>query len=285
MNLNNIFGDIEKVDPEMYDRLNSRRKAFRNLANAGGKIALAAVPLALGSLFQKAYAGTKSTKDSVIDILNYALTLEYLESEFYNTALKSMGLIPGGAATNAIQTIANHENEHVAFLKSTIMALMGTPVVKPTFDFSAGAGSGNGPFKDVFTSFELFLNVAQTFEDTGVRAYKGRAAEIVQGGAYLTAALQIHSVEARHAAHIRTMRKAYGSGVGNVKPWITGNMSGINSPLVQPNYDGEENTVQATIQIVNINGFPISANAASEAFDEVLTKDQVLMIIAPFIKK
>lgn len=285
MNLNNIFGEIEKVDADVYDRLNTRRKALKDFANAGGKIALAAVPFALGSLFQKAYAGTKNTKDSVVDILNYALTLEYLEAEFYNIALASPGLIPGGAATMAIQTIAKHENAHVTFLKSAIMSAMGTPVAKPMFDFSAGSGTGTGPFKDVFTSFELFLNVAQTFEDTGVRAYKGRAAEIVQGGAYLTAALQIHSVEARHAAHIRTMRKAYGSGVGNVKPWITGKMSGINSSAVQASYDGEENTKQAGMEIVNINGFPISMDAATEAFDEPLTKDQVLAIVGPFFKK
>jgi rubrerythrin len=232
MNLNKIFGEFEKADSGDYDLVNSRRKAMKNFASLGGKMALAAIPLGLSGLFQKTYAGTRSTNDTVVDILNYALTLEYLEAEFYNTALASAGLIPGGAATGAIQTIAKHENAHVAFLMSAIKALNGTPVAKPTFDFSAGAGSGNGPFKDVFKSFELFLAVAQTFEDTGVRAYKGRAAEIVQGGAYLTAALQIHSVEARHASHIRSMRRAYGSGVGNLKPWITGKMSGINSTAV-----------------------------------------------------
>lgn len=285
MNLNNIFGEIEKVDADVYDRLNTRRKAMKDFASASGKIALAAVPLALGSLFQKAYAGSRSTKDSVVDILNYALTLEFLESSFYNMALASPGLIPAGAATGAIQTIAKHETAHVLFLQGAIKAAGGTPVSGLMFDFSAGSGSGNGPFKDVFTNWELFLNVAQTFEDTGVRAYKGRAAEIVQGGAYLTAALQIHSVEARHAAHIRTMRKAYGSGIGNVKPWITGKMSGINTPLVQASYDGEENTKQATIEIVNINGFPISMDAATEGWDEPLSKDQVLAIVMPFFKK
>ena len=285
MNLNNIFGEIEKVDADVYDRLNTRRKALKNFANLGGKVALAAIPMALGSLFQKAYAGTTSTKESVIDILNYALTLEYLEAAFYNTALASSGLIPGGAATAAIQTIAKHEDAHVLFLTNTIKTLGGTPVGTPTFDFSAGSGTGNGPFKDVFNSFELFLNVAQTFEDTGVRAYKGRAAEIVMGGAYLTAALQIHSVEARHAAHIRSMRRAYGSGIGNVKPWITGKMSGINSTAVQPSYDGEENTLQANVQIVGINGMAISMDAATEAFDEPLSKTQVLEIVGPFFKK
>lgn len=279
MNLLNIFNEIEKVDPEVYEKLDTRRSAMKSFASISGKIALAAVPLALGSMFQKAYGGTNGTNDTVTDILNYALTLEYLEAEFYATAVGSGGLIPAGDTLAGIQLIAKHEAEHVAFLKTAIQGAGGTPVAKPNFDFTAG-----GLFSNVFTSFETFLNVAQTFEDTGVRAYKGRAAEIVGGGDYLTAALRIHSVEARHAAHIRGVRKAYGSGIGNVKPWITGKMSGINSTAVQPSYDGEDLTTQATINIVNINGFSISADAASEAFDEPLSKEQVLKIVGPFIK-
>ncbi len=280
MNFNNIFGEIEKADPEVYDRLDTRRSAMKQFANLSGKIAIAAVPLALGSMFKKAYGGTKSTNETVREILNYALTLEYLEAEFYTSAIaKGTALIPAGAAANAIQTISNHETAHVAFLRAAI-APMGAVATKPTFDFSGGSGSGNGPFKDVFTSYPLFLAVAQTFEDTGVRAYKGRAAELVKGGDLLTAALNIHSVEARHAAHIRQMRKANGV---DVKPWITGKISGIASG-VEASYEGEDNTKQATIEIVNINGMSISANAATEAFDEGLTKAQVLAIIGPFIK-
>ncbi len=102
----------------------------------------------------------------------------------------------------------------------------------------------------------------------------------------LQAALQIHSVEARHAAQVRSIRKANGGLVPvgiNVKPWITLNQSGIASAAVQPSYDGEENTSQAGIQIVNINGQSVTANAASEAFDEPLTKAQILAIVDPFI--
>ena len=93
-----------------------------------------------------------------------------------------------------MQLIAKHVAEYVAFLKTAIQGAGGTPVAKPNFDFTP-----KGAFNDVFSSFETFLNVAQTFEDIGVRAYKGRAAEIVGGGDYLTAALRIHSVEERHA--------------------------------------------------------------------------------------
>jgi hypothetical protein len=275
MNFLNIFNEIEKADPEVYDRLDTRRAAMKSFAGFSGKIALAAIPIAIGSMFKKAYAGTKGINDTAVEILNYALTLEYLEAEFYEKG-NAMAPIPAGAPKMAIQTIGAHETAHVAFLKTAITTAGGTPVAKPTFDFTAG-----GAFANVFTDYATFLAVAQTFEDTGVRAYKGRAAELVKGGDLLTAALNIHSVEARHASHIRQMRKA--NGFGDVKPWITGKNSGI-GPAVQASYDGEENTKQATIEIVNINGAAISANAASEAFDEGLTKDQVLAIVKPFIK-
>jgi hypothetical protein len=282
MTFKNILSEMEKVDLNPHDRLDTRRAALRQFTSFTGKVALAAVPLALGSMFRKAYAGTKNTQD-VFDVLNYALTLEYLEAEFYAQALLSPGLIPSGAANMAIQTISRHETAHVNFLRTAITDAGGTPVDKPEFDFSAGKGSGEGPFKDVFKDLGLFLAVAQTFEDTGERAYKGRAAELIGTGGVLTAALQIHSVEARHAAHIRLMRRNYGSGVGNLKPWKTGNLSGINSTAVQPSYDGEENTSQAGVEIVNINGFPISMDAATEAFDEPLTPEQVLAIVDGFI--
>ena len=81
------------------------------------------------------------------------------------------------------------------------------------------------------------------------------------------------------------MRKARGSALvsGDVKPWITGKESGIASAAVQPSYDGEEVTTQAGIEITNINGKSIAAAAASEAFDEPLTMQQVLQIVDPFI--
>jgi hypothetical protein len=282
MNINNIITEIEKVDPEVYDRLNPRRKAIKDFAKLSGKLALSAVPLALGGLFSKAYGrGTTGTTATVVQVLQYALTLEYLEAEFYTKAVQS-GIVPAGAPTGAFTTIRDHENAHVTFLKAAITASSATPIAKPTFDFSAGNGNNNGPFKDVFTNYGLLLAVAQTFEDTGVRAYKGRAAELISNNDVLTAALQIHSVEARHAAHIRYMRRNFLSNT-TIKPWITGKDTGAIGDLVQASYNGEDLTTQATINIVNINGTGISASAASEAFDEPLTEAAVLAIVDPFI--
>src|SRR5665213_2221031 len=281
MNLQNILSEIEKTDPEVYDRLDTRRDAMKSFAKTSGRIALAAIPFALGSMFQKASASPTGPSDIIIDTLNFALTLEYLESNFYIMAVAS-GVVPSGDALNGLTIIRDHENEHVAFLSTAITAAGGTPVsFKATdFDFTA-----KGNFPNVFTDYGTLLAVAQTFEDTGVRAYKGQAPNLISNNDYLTAALQIHSVEARHAAHIREMRKAVGllvpAGV-NVKPWITLNQSGIGSAAVQAGYDGEENVVQAGVTITNIGGFPISAAAASEAFDEPLTKDQVTAIVTPF---
>ncbi|MFS8082046.1 MAG: ferritin-like domain-containing protein [Ginsengibacter sp.] len=281
MNLQNILSEIEKTDPEVYDRLDTRRDVMKNFAKTSGKIALAAIPFALGSMFQKAYGGPTAPTDLVIDTLNFALTLEYLESNFYIKAVAS-GIIPTGASLSALTVIRDHENAHVTFLKTAITAAGGTPksFTAAQFDFTA-----HGTFPTVFSDYGVLLAVAQTFEDTGVRAYKGQAPNLISNNDYLTAALQIHSVEARHAAHLREMRKANGSlipaGV-DVKPWITLNQSGIASPAVQASYNGEENVVQGGVTITNIGGQAISQAAASESFDEPLTKDQVTAIVTPF---
>lgn len=281
MNLNHIISEIEKVDGEVYEKIDTRRKALKGFANIGKRLSLAALPLAAGSFFKKAYG--QPAGSTVLEIFNYALTLEYLEAEFYKQAVSSFSAIgvPAGAAQAAITTIRNHEIAHVNFLRSAITAAGGTPVTftAASFDFTA-----RGTFPTVFSNYATFLAVAQTFEDTGVRAYKGRAPELLKGGNLLTAALNIHSVEARHASHIRQMRRNSGQ-APTVKPWITQNQSGIGSAAVQAAYNGEENTTQAGVQITGINGMAmITADAASEAFDEPLTKAQVLAIVSPFIR-
>ncbi len=279
MNIENILSEIEKTDPEVYEKMDTRRSAMKEFAKVGKRVALAALPFALGSMFKKAYGQTSTT---VSDTLQFALTLEYLEAEFYTMAVAAPGLIPAGPATGAITTIRNHENAHVAFLKTALTSMGVTPIAKPTFDFSGGNGSGNGPFKDAFTNYTLFLAVAQTLEDTGVRAYKGQAGNLISNSDVLTAALNIHSVEARHASHIRTMRRAMSANPA-IKSWITGKDTGGIGAAVQASYDGEEVTTQAGVNIVNINSQSISANAASESFDEPLTKAQILAIVDPFI--
>lgn len=276
MNIINILEEIEKVDSEVYERISPRRAAMKAFYGVGSKVALASVPLALGSMFKKAYGQTTST---VLDVLNFALTLEYLEYYFYQTGAATSGLVPVGTpAVNAINTIRDHEMAHVNLLKGAITASGGTPVAftAAQFDYTA-----KGNFPTVFSSYPTFLAVAQGFEDTGVRAYKGQATNLMSSPSVLQTALQIHSVEARHASHIRQMRKTTaGGGVTALKPWITGaNDSGV--PQLNPTYAGEDNVTQAG---VNIPGLGVSVNAATESFDEPLSKADVLAIASLFIK-
>ncbi|HZG49887.1 MAG TPA: ferritin-like domain-containing protein [Thermoleophilaceae bacterium] len=127
-----------------------------------------------------------------VDILNFALTLEYLEAAYYTQGLKRVGGLSGEAKALATE-IRDNENEHVDALKGTIKQLGGTPVAAPGVDFGMA-----------FKSQKSFLELAQTFEDTGVSAYNG-AAPAIKSKEVLGAAGSIVQVEARHAAAVRAL--------------------------------------------------------------------------------
>ncbi len=122
-----------------------------------------------------------------VDVLNFALTLEYLESSFYEEAKRRAGA--SGELRSLVDLIARDEDEHVKALTATIRKLGGRPVAEPKFEFPYGDTAG-------------FLKLAQTFEDTGVSAYNGAAPQI-KSKEVLAAAGSIVQVEARHAAAIR----------------------------------------------------------------------------------
>jgi hypothetical protein len=128
-----------------------------------------------------------------VDILNYALTLEYLESTFYTMAVKEVSGLRSEERKLA-ERLRDDEDAHVDALTATIKKLGGKPVAKPTFDFG-------GAFGDRAT----FLKTANTLEDTGVSAYNGAATSIASVDV-LAAAGGIVQIEARHAALIRLAR-------------------------------------------------------------------------------
>ncbi|HXH99334.1 MAG TPA: ferritin-like domain-containing protein [Sphingobacteriaceae bacterium] len=276
MNIVNILDEIEKVDGDVYERLSPRRKAMKDFFSMGSKVALAAMPLALGSMFKKAYGQT--VPPAVANVLQYALTLEHFEAKFYIDGFDKAP-IPAGADKTAIQIIRDSEKLHVTFLQNVLKSIGQTPVAaKASYDFTA-----KGTFPTVFTSYATFLAVAQVLEDTGVRAYKGRAGELLGQKVFLTAALGIHAVEARHAAKIRYMRAVTGQAPGNkVFPSNLANGNDTGIAAVNGNYVRENNVVQAGITITGINGTQVSALAAAEAFDEPLTAAEVLALVAPF---
>lgn len=278
MNFLNILTQLAEVDPDVLDRLNPRRAVFSSLGTVAKRSALAATPVLLASMFQKAYAGTNA--GDPVEIFNYALTLEQLEADFYGKVQASPFFATASTADQAaINQIKKHEDSHVALLTTVIKGIGGTPTSGNTFKTSVFA---------TLTSFAAQLQVAQELEDTGVRAYKGRATDL-QGLSDVTianvgtinpleSALRIHSVEARHAAHIRTMR--------GQTPWISGN-GDLDS---QPYYQGatpESNTKQAgydlTMAGIITPGVTYSATDVAAAFDEILTKAEVLALATPLI--
>jgi Ferritin-like domain len=123
---------------------------------------------------------------SDVDILNFALTLEYLESAFYEEA--KMKVKASGELKPLLSLLASDEKQHVEALEGTIKKLGGKPVAMPTFNFEYSGTSG-------------FLKLAETFENVGVGAYNG-AAPGIKSKEVLGAAGSIVQVEARHAAAI-----------------------------------------------------------------------------------
>ncbi len=178
---------VEEVDKdgamrEAADRLggDSRARFLRKGAVVGAGLVAGAVPLAIAT------GQSGGVPKSDVDILNFALTLEYLEAAFYAEAVAT-GALKGELATFA-QVVAAHEAAHVGALQS---ALGSAAVKKPQFDFKGTTGDN-----------KKFAGTAQALEDTGVSAYLGQAGNI-KTPAVLAAAGSILPIEARHASWIR----------------------------------------------------------------------------------
>jgi hypothetical protein len=171
----------------------SRRKL---LAVTGGSTALAAFLAACGSDSGTtttngggATSGTEKFGKGDVGILNYALTLEYLETAFYEDVVKS-GLFKGSDLAT-IRKFGGEEAEHVTALTGFVKQMGGTPAPKPKTEF---------PLK----SAKSVLELAATVENLGAAAYLGQA-PYIKGASVLAAALSIHSVEGRHAAALNTL--------------------------------------------------------------------------------
>ena len=264
--------DTDELTHGEVDVLNSRRDAFKKMGSFSKKLSLAALPTAvLGSLPKIAFAQDAT---GVLDVLNFALTLEHLEYRYYQMGVDADGLIDADDRA-VFEQIRQHEEAHVAFLQETITQLGGTPVDEPTFDFTAG-----GTFPDPHANYEVFMALAQGFEDTGVRAYKGQAGalQVAQSdnmNVALTAALSIHGVEARHASQVRRMR--------GLKGWIVGAQAieGFEDETA-PIYAGEDNVTQGGVDVTTLNP-DFEREVITAAYDEPLSMDEVNTIASLFI--
>ena len=176
------------------------RKRFLRMAGGAGAASFGAFVLAAcGSSSKTASTATVATSASSassastgdLGILNYALTLEYLETTFYEKVVAS-GLFSGSVGS-LIKTFGGQEKTHVEALKGAVEKLGGTPAANP-----------NGKFP--ITSASQVAELAYTVENLGASAYLGQAANI-QSPEILATALAIHTVEARHAATLGTLVK------------------------------------------------------------------------------
>jgi len=174
---------------EAASKVDSRAQFLRKAA-VGSGVFLGAGAL-VGALPGRAEGATPA---SDVAILNFALTLEFLEAEFYTLATRNAKF--QGKPGQFARVVGAHERAHVAFLKS---ALGSAAVAKPKFDFK-GTTDAVGPFVDT----------AIVLEDAGVSAYAGQG-PLLKTKAIVAAALSIHSVEARHAAWIRDIKGGGGA--------------------------------------------------------------------------
>ena len=170
----------------------------RGAMAGGGFLAGGVLFNGLASPAEAAISTRRKSKRNDVKILNYALTLEFLEAEFYKQALENNAFDNDQVRTFA-QLTGDHERAHVNTLRQV---LGGAAVRKPTFDFG-----------DTVRDPAKFRQTAQVLEDTGVSAYAGQGPNILQKPV-VVAALSIHSVEARHAAWIRFLN-SNGSGGAN----------------------------------------------------------------------
>ncbi|RZK24399.1 MAG: ferritin-like domain-containing protein [Hymenobacter sp.] len=315
MNLFKLVSDLEQADPEFLDRINPRRRVFQYLGNAGQKVTAAAVPAILASFFNRAYGQTTTLPTDVQKVLTLALQLEYLEFHFYNTALNTSGLIPA-SETAGITTIRNDEAGHISALRG-VLGTSAPSYLVTDFDYSGGGGTGTGPTASALVpngagnaNGALFFAAGQAFSDVGQRAYKGGAPTLNTTGTkdILEAALNIHSVEARHNSHFRTVRRAIAANslgsamAAPVSPFDAAPKSWINlidnggptapnnskpasavynagNPVA--NYPAESNTTQAAVNLTTLNA-TYTASAVSEAFDEPLDPSTVQTIALNF---
>jgi rubrerythrin len=159
----------------------------RGALAGGGLIAGGAFFSYLGPA-EAAISRTRRSKANDVKILNYALTLEFLEAAFYKQAVANKAYGASADLKRFAEVVAKHEKSHVDFLKT---ALGSAAIKSPKFDFGMAV-----------TDQATFAATAEVLEDTGVSAYLGQVSNIAQRGV-LAAAGTIATVEARHAAWIR----------------------------------------------------------------------------------
>jgi hypothetical protein len=257
-----------------------RRALLQQLGRAGMQAAAAALPLNLATSLSAAADTTSTFSDALLQLVH----IERLQYALYTRALAAPGLIPASAQAD-FQRLQRQQQQHLNFLLP-VLSNSSVPVPPvPNFDFSGQRNVASNPvlFPNVLTSYSAFLELAQQLEDVGVRAYKTQLPLLGTDRPLLTATLRMHSVEARHSAHVRGLRRAAGA---TVKNWPSDTDAAISRPaaaaaLTTAANSGEASAVQlvtgpaqipfASLLITRDNT-AIRETSLSEAFDEPTTR-------------
>ena len=186
---------------ELAEDASSRKRFFKMMGGAGAASAFAVFLAACGDDDDEASSGSTTEADAMakdeaaggdLAIVQYALTLEHLETDFYNAVLDS-GVVKNKQLGETAKLIRDAEQAHVDTLTGVVKDLGGMPE-RPRTNFDAVLEGGE----------KMVLETAATVENLGAAAYLGQAGRI-KSKDILAAALSIHSIEARHAAALNTV--------------------------------------------------------------------------------
>ena len=275
-----------------------RRQLLRQMGQAGWRAAAAALPLV--ALTAPAQA---ATADTSLDAILLLLKLEDLLSALYTQALASSGVLASPAQASVrpdFERMLRQQQGHAQFYRSVLSGAGLTPPAAPGFDFSGRRNNAGNPvlFPNVLTDYAAFLQLAQQLEDASASIYLGQASAFAGDRQLLSAALRTQSVEARHASHVRTLRRGVATSAV-VKSWPSNADTAPNPAVMVPNptsggapvsiYTFEANENQP---VSSTSSLPFAAlfgganavqfSALSEAFDEPLPTAQATALLSVF---
>lgn len=264
-----------------------RRALLRAAGQAGGRALAAALPLSLLAT----PAATAQPTETVLDSLTLLLTLADLQAALYTRALDAAGLVPADARASLV-LLQTQQRQQAAFLRGLFAPAGAVALTAPAFDFS-GSRNGTGPvlFAGVFTSFSSFLQLAQPLADAAARFYLGQLATLRTNAQLLGAVVRRQAVEARQAAHLRTLRRGLDGGpIPKSWPSPTDPAALAALAAIQAGEDNLNQTVPGpavgSLRYINFNalftGSPVQTTALAEAFDEPLSTAEATALLALF---
>lgn len=294
MNFLSLLDRISSVDTP--SDATPRRDLLRQVGQTGARAALAALPLALAAPAQA--APTNNAFDAIVLLLK----LEDLLVDLYTQALAAPVLT--SAAQAAVRPdfvlLLEQQRGHARFLRDNFSLAGLTPPAAPSFDFSGRRNNPANPvlFPEVLSDYAAFLQLAQQLEDASASIYLGQMPFLTTDKALFDAVFRMQLVEARHASHLRTLRRTAAPAIA-VKSWPSTADPAPTAPVLIPGsgngavpvsiytFEANERQISAGTTVVP---FPtiltglnaVQARSFAEAFDEPLPTLQATALLAVF---